>query len=139
MVFLPKPDVILTHESDLDGLVAGVLLRLARTLFDTDVRLEAWHYHGLRQRPFNESSAWVADLPFEPRMDRTGWVVIDHHAARPSQTRATDPRSYQIHRRLCYEQACRHELGSPALDRLVHLNDVADLFLEEGPDFIPGQ
>ena len=27
MVFLPKPDVILTHESDLDGLVAGVLLQ----------------------------------------------------------------------------------------------------------------
>ena len=60
MVFLPKPDVILTHESDLDGLVAGVLLqRLARTLFDTDVRLEAWHYHDCAT-PVNESSAWVA-------------------------------------------------------------------------------
>lgn len=138
MVFLPKPDVILTHESDLDGLVAGVLLqRLARTLFDTDVRLEAWHYHGLRQRPFNESSAWVADLPFEPRMDRAGWVVIDHHA-----TEAVPKHAQLIHDltksagRLCYELACRHGLGSPALDRLVHLNDVADLFLEEAPDFI---
>ena len=31
MISLPQPDVILTHESDLDGLVAGVLLRrLAR-------------------------------------------------------------------------------------------------------------
>jgi hypothetical protein len=32
---------------------------------------------------------------------------------------------------------CReHGLGSPELDRLVHLNNVADLFLEEDPDFI---
>ena len=31
MMALPQPDVILTHESDLDGLVAGVLLqRLAK-------------------------------------------------------------------------------------------------------------
>ena len=36
-VSLPKPDVIITHESDLDGLVAGVLLqRLAQTLFGSD-------------------------------------------------------------------------------------------------------
>ena len=28
-----------------------------------------------------------------------------------------------------------HGLGSPALDRLVHLNNVADLFLEDDPDF----
>ncbi len=32
---------------------------------------------------------------------------------------------------------CReHGLGSPALDRLVHLNNVADLFLEDDPDFV---
>jgi hypothetical protein len=32
---------------------------------------------------------------------------------------------------LCKESG----LGSPALDRLVHLNNVADLFLEDDPDF----
>jgi hypothetical protein len=37
MVALPKPDVILTHESDLDGLLAGALLqKLAKKLFGTD-------------------------------------------------------------------------------------------------------
>ena len=39
---LCRPEVIITHESDLDGLVSGVLLqRLARKLFNTDVPLEA--------------------------------------------------------------------------------------------------
>jgi hypothetical protein len=37
---------------------------------------------------------------------------------------------------LCYEFCRLHEIGTPALDRLVHLNNVADLFLEDDPDFI---
>ena len=42
MISLPKPEVILTHESDLDGLVSGLLLqRLAHRLFDEKVPLEA--------------------------------------------------------------------------------------------------
>jgi len=46
---LPRPEVIITHESDLDGLVSGVLLqRLAQKLFNTDVRLEAYNYHNWR-------------------------------------------------------------------------------------------
>ena len=41
MEALPKPDVILTHESDLDGLLAGALLqKLAKKLFGTDIPLE---------------------------------------------------------------------------------------------------
>ena len=81
MVSLPKPEVILTHESDLDGLVSGILLqRLARKLFNADVRLEAYNYHNWRQRELREKAAWVADLTFEPRMDRANWVIIDHHA-----------------------------------------------------------
>ena len=36
---------------------------------------------------------------------------------------------------LCYELCQQNGLGSPALDRLVHLNNVADLFLENDPDF----
>jgi oligoribonuclease NrnB/cAMP/cGMP phosphodiesterase (DHH superfamily) len=37
---------------------------------------------------------------------------------------------------LCYELCQKHGLGSPTLDRLVHLNNVSDLFLEDDPDFI---
>jgi len=71
----------LTHESDLDGLVAGVLLqRLARKLFDTNVRLEACHYNNWKQREPREKAAWVTDLNFEARLDKPNWVVIDHHA-----------------------------------------------------------
>lgn len=138
MVSLPKPDVILTHENDLDGLVAGVLLyRLARQLFGVDVRLEAWNYNGLRQRPLGEAAAWVTDLAFEARMDRPNWIIIDHHV-----TEATPKQARLIHDltksagRLCYDLACENGLGSPALERLVRLNDVSDLFLEDDPDFI---
>lgn len=135
---LTKPEVIITHESDLDGLVAGVLLqRLARKLFGGDVRLEACHYNYWRQREMRERVAWVTDFTFEPRLDRANWVVIDHHV---TETRPT--RAQLIHDvsksagLLCYELCQAEGLGSPALDRLVHLNNVADLFLEEDPDFI---
>ena len=137
MVSLPKPDIILTHESDLDGLVAGVLLRrLARKLFEIDVPLEAHHYHTWRQREPREAAAWVCDLSFEPRLDKPNWVVIDHHATEVA------PRKAQLVHDLnksagllCYELCRDHELTSPELDRLVHLNNVADLFLEEAPEF----
>src|SRR3954471_18053858 len=77
---LPKPEVIITHESDLDGLVAGVLLqRLARKLFNSDPPLQAYHYNAWRQRDVREKAAWVTDLTFEARLDRPNWLVIDHH------------------------------------------------------------
>ncbi len=135
---LPRPEVILTHESDLDGLVAGVLLqRLARSLFNTDVRLEAYNYNYWRQRDLRERSGWVADLTFEQRMDRPNWAIIDHHV-----TEAVAKNAILIHEvnksagLLCYELCQEQGLGSPALDRLVHLNNVADLFLEDDPDFV---
>jgi nanoRNase/pAp phosphatase (c-di-AMP/oligoRNAs hydrolase) len=138
MDVLPKPDVILTHESDLDGLVAGVLLqRLAKKLFGTDVRLEAFHYNNWKQREPRERAAWVTDLNFEARLDRPDWVVIDHHA-----TEAPAKNAHLIHDLnksaglLCYELCKEAGLGSPELDRLVHLNNVADLFLEDDPDFV---
>ncbi len=135
---LPPPEVVITHESDLDGLVAGVLLqRLARKLFNRDVRLEAYHYHPWRQRELREKSAWVTDLSFEPRLDRANWVIIDHHPVETPAKQAqliNDPsKSAAL---LCYELCQRQGLGSPALDRLVHLNNVADLFLEADPDFV---
>src|SRR5262245_44724159 len=77
---LPKPEVIITHESDLDGLIAGVLLRrLAKTLFGADTRMEAYHYNQWKQRELKERAAWVTDFTFEPRMDKPEWLVIDHH------------------------------------------------------------
>ncbi len=134
---LPKPDVILTHESDLDGLFAGVMLqRLARKLFGVEVKLEAHHYHTWKLRELREKSAWVTDLTFEARLDKPGWVVIDHHT-----TEAPAKYARLIHDvtksagLLCYELCREHGLGSPALDRLAHLNNVADLFLAEDPDF----
>jgi len=130
--------VILTHESDLDGLVAGVLLvRLARKLFETDVRLEAWNYNGFRQRPLPELSAWVTDLTCDARLDKPNWVIIDHHVteAPPRQARFIHDLNKSAGL-LCYELCQPHGLGSPALDRLVHLNNIADLFVEEDPDFV---
>lgn len=138
LAVLPKPEVILTHESDLDGLLAGVLLRrLAGKLFGVDVRLEACNYNYWRQRELRENAAWATDLSFEPRMDKPNWAVIDHHV-----TDTVPKQAILIHDvqksagLLCYELCVRHGLGSPELERLVHLSNVADLFLEDDPDFI---
>jgi oligoribonuclease NrnB/cAMP/cGMP phosphodiesterase (DHH superfamily) len=138
MHMLPRPEVILTHESDLDGLVAGVLLqRLAQKLFNDKIRLEAFHYNNWKQRDLREKSAWVTDLNFEARLDKPNWVVIDHHI-----TEAPAKSALLVHDLnksaglLCYELCREHGLGSPALDRLVHLNNVSDLFLENDPDFV---
>lgn len=138
MLDLPPPQVICVHESDLDGLVSGLLLqRLARKVHGAEVRLEAWHNHNWRQRALPEKAAWVADFTFEPRLDRPGWLVVDHHPAetRPQRARLIhDPsKSASL---LCYELCVAQGLGSPELDRLVHLSNVADLFLEEDPHFV---
>src|SRR6187402_2258515 len=105
MIALPHPDVIITHESDLDGLVAGVLLRrLAKKVFNTDVPLEAYHYNYWKQRELREKSAWVTDMTFEPRLDKPNWLVIDHHL-----TEATPQNAQLVHDisksagLLCYE------------------------------------
>lgn len=135
---LPRPEVIITHESDLDGLVAGVLLqRLAQKLFEVEVRLEAYNYNYWRQRELREKTGWITDLTFEARLDRPNWVIVDHHV-----TEASPKNALLIHdltksaSRLCYELCCEQGLGSPALDRLVHLSNVGDLFLEDDPDFL---
>ncbi|MHB1305985.1 MAG: DHHA1 domain-containing protein [Limisphaerales bacterium] len=137
MIDLPRPEVILTHESDLDGLLSGLLLQsLARRLYPSEPPLHAYHNHNWRQRPLHERSAWVADFGFEPRLDRAGWVVFDHH---PTDTVPT--KAQLVHdlaksaSLLCYELCREMGLDSPALDRLVHLSNVADLFLFEDPDF----
>lgn len=135
---LPKPEVIITHESDLDGLASGLLLqRLAQKLFNTSVPLEAYHYNNLKQRPMKEKSAWVCDFSFDPRMDKPNWAIIDHHATEVMPKTATF--IHDLNRSaglICYDLCRQHELGNADLDRLIHLNNVSDLFLEEDPDFV---
>jgi len=138
MTELPKPEIIFTHESDLDGLVAGLLLqKLAKKKFHKTVPLEAYHYNYWKQRDLRERAAWVTDFTFEARMDKPEWLVIDHH------TTETPPKNagliHDVNKSaglLCYELCKENGISSPKLDRLVHLNNVADLFLENDPDFV---
>ncbi len=134
---LPKPDIILTHESDLDGLVAGCLLkRLAQHLFETDIPLAAYHLPQWQNRQMTERSAWVCDLTLDARVDRGDWVVVDHH---PSGHKAKKARyifsTEKSAALLCYELFVSHGLGNSELERLVHLTNVSDLFLESDPEF----
>lgn len=133
----PRPEVIITHESDLDGLVAGVLLqRLARKLFNTEIRLEAYHYNNWRQRDLRERCGWVTDLTFEARMDKPNWVIVDHHATEFPAKSALFVHDVTKSAGLLAYDLCREQgLGSAELDRIVHLSNVADLFLEDHPDF----
>ena len=137
MLRLPKPEAIFTHESDLDGFVAGLLLqRLAQHLYGETVPLQAYHYNLWKQRDLRERAAWVTDFTFEPRLDKTDWLVVDHHVTEHKARHAH--LCHDINRSagaLCYELCRQNGLGSPELDRLVHLNNVADLFLENDPDF----
>jgi len=138
MMSLSKPEVIFTHESDLDGFVSGLLLqKLAKKLYNKTVSLEAYHYNYWKQRDLRERAAWVADFAFESRMDKPEWLVIDHHMTE------TPPKNagliHDVNKSaglLCYELCKENDIASPALDRLVHLNNVADLFLENDPDFV---
>lgn len=138
MPALRKPDVICTHESDLDGLVAGLLLReLARQRYGGDVRLEAYHYQGWKSRPLTENAAWVADFTFEARMDRSDWWVVDHHVTDvvPKSARLDHDVSKSASL-LCYDHCRAEGLGTAELDRLIHLTNVGDLFLTDDPDFV---
>jgi hypothetical protein len=117
MVPLPKPDVILTHESDLDGLLAGLLCRLlAQRLFGERVPIQTYHNHNWRHRQPAEASGWICDLAFEPRLDKPNWVIIDHHTTEQAPKHATlihDPtKSASL---LCYELCQQHGLGNPTL------------------------
>ncbi len=138
MSALPKPAVILTHESDLDGFLSGLLLqRLARHFFGEEVRLEAYHYQAWKQRELREKSAWVADFSYEARLDKPDWVIIDHHPNElvPQHARLIHDISKSA-ASLCYELCREQGLGTPVLDQLVHWNNVSDLFLENDPEFV---
>ena len=135
---LVEPQVVLTHESDLDGLVSGLLLqRLAREMFTLDVPLEAYHYQGWKARQLSERTAWVSDFTFEARLDRNSWLVVDHHASEAKASMAQlihDPSKSAS--RLCYELCQKQGMGSPELDRIVELTAIGDLFQETHADFV---
>ena len=134
---LPKPEIIVTHDGDLDGLLSGMLLqKLSGVLYGEEVRLlgyqtQAWHSRCLR-----ENAAWVSDLAFEERMDRLNWVVVDHHitSAKPTKAHLVHDESKSACM-LAYGLCKDNGLESEALDRLVHLANIGDLFLHEDPDF----
>jgi hypothetical protein len=133
----PKPEVILTHESDLDGMLAGLLMqKLASHWFGCTVPLLAYQNDGWQKRIPVENSAWVGDFSFDPRLDKPNWIVVDHHAklCTPAKARLIhDPK--QCTTSLVYE-ACRQAgLSTSALDRLVSLCQIGDLFLENDADF----
>ncbi len=134
---LTKPDVILTHESDLDGLLSAVLLkRLAQKLYSVETEIKAFHYNEWKQRQMNELAAWVSDFSFEQRLDKPNWVIIDHHPYEHQPKNATvifdANKSAGL---LCYELCKEAGIQSDELDLLVHYSNVADLFLEEDADF----
>lgn len=135
---LTKPDVIYTHESDLDGLVSGLLLQqLAERLFETKPRLLAFHNQNWKQRQLQERAAWVTDLTFEARLDRANWLVVDHHPTDVSPKNAK--LIHDVNKSaslLAYELCKEHGFRTERLDRLVHLSNVADLFLPEEEDFV---
>ena len=134
---LPQPQVVITHESDLDGFVSGHLLqRLANHLFDQQTLLQAWNYTNFERRPLRENCAWVCDLNFSKRMDRDNWLIVDHHQTDVDPQRARlildHSKSASL---LCYELCKEHGLGNEKLDRLVHFTHVGDLYLTDDPHF----
>lgn len=134
---LPKPEIIVTHDGDLDGLLSGMLLqKLSGTLFGEEIRLLGYQTHAWHSRCLRENSAWVSDLAFEERMDRINWVIIDHHitSVKPKKARLVHDESKSACM-LAYGLCKDHGLQSDALDRLVHLANVGDLFLRDDPDF----
>ena len=134
---LPKPEIIVTHDGDLDGLLSGMLLqKLSGTLFGEEIRLLGYQTHAWHSRCLRENSAWVSDLAFEERMDRINWVIIDHHitSVKPTKARLVHDESKSACM-LAYGLCKDHGLQSDALDRLVHLANVGDLFLRDDPDF----
>ena len=134
---LPKPEIIVTHDGDLDGLLSGMLLqKLSATLYGEEVRLLGYQTHAWHSRCLRENSAWVSDLAFEERMDRFNWVIVDHHITNTEPTKARlvhdESKSTCL---LAYELCREHGMESETLDRLVHLANVGDLFLQDDPEF----
>jgi len=115
------------HESDSTGWCPHPAQRLARKLFNADIRLEAYHYTMASARPAGEMR--LDRRPdFEQRMDRPNWSSLTPRHRDPPKN-ALFIHDLNNRQPDCYE-LCHNRLGSPALDRLVHLSNVADCFLK---------
>lgn len=137
MTNLPEPEIIFTHESDLDGFVAGLLLKqLAKKLFDKDIPLKAYHYGAWENFEIRHKQAWISDLSFEPRFDRSGWLIVDHHTYTHQPKNATLVHNLDKSAgSLAYELCKANGIQSDQLDRLVHYNNLADLFIKDDESF----
>jgi hypothetical protein len=137
MEMWPKPVVIFTHESDLDGFLSSLLLeKLAMLWFNETVPIEAYQNDAWQKRTLIEKAAWVSDFTFDSRIDRPNWVVIDHHptATTPRNARLVhDPKECSCS--LVYQACQQAGLATPELDRLVTLCRVTDLFEQDHADF----
>ncbi|MBT5709309.1 DHH family phosphoesterase [Verrucomicrobia bacterium] len=134
---LVQPEIIFTHESDLDGFVSGCLLqRLAKILFKVDVPVEPLSsspWANLKRFP---KRAWVCDLSFDPKLDREGWAIVDHHTTdhKPEAATLVHDLNHSA-AKLCYNLLVKNNGGNETLEKLVHLTNVADLYLCDEPDF----
>lgn len=137
MTNLPEPEIIFTHESDLDGFVAGLLLkRLAQKLFNKDIPLKAYHYGAWENFDIRHQQAWITDLTFEKRFDREGWLIVDHHSYshQPQKARLVHNPEKSAGS-LAYELCKENGIQSEELDRIVHYNNLADLFIKDDGAF----
>src|SRR5687767_11514655 len=97
----------------------------------------AFHNQNWKQRQFQERTAWVTDMTFEARLDKPTWLVVDHHPTDVAPKAAELVHDVSKSASLLAYDLCRENgWSTPALDRLVHLSNVADLFLPDEPDFV---
>jgi len=110
--------------------------KLASHWFNTATPLLAYQNDGWQKRVPAENTAWVGDFSFEARLDKTNWVVVDHHAKLHTPAKALLLHDANECSASLVYQVCRQAgLGNAALDRLVSLCRTADLFLENEADF----
>jgi len=136
-----RPEVIITHESDLDGFVSGLLLqRLARERFGKEPKLLSYNHQTFKNRHFVETTGWVADFALDKRMDKHNWMVVDHHHTGYQPVNCRFIHNPEKSAGLLSYELCREAgIQSEALDKLVELNNVADLFLHQSPSFDEAQ
>ena len=99
---LPRPDVILTHESDLDGLISGVLLkRLARKLFnivdlERQMREIGLHLHRPASGKTAKLDEFFAARRFQENQFRSARRLVSIDFLKPENLAIKFHRAFQI-------------------------------------------
>ncbi|MEO0278821.1 MAG: DHH family phosphoesterase [candidate division WOR-3 bacterium] len=132
-----KPDIIFTHETDLDGFVSGILLQeLAQKIFGQKIEIVPHTIQSWRQYKPNEKIAWVSDLSPHQKNDILGWIFIDHHPIKYQPKNAILLQNSECcSAAIIYEICNRYGIKSAVYDKLVRLSNIVDLFLSEEPEF----